>query len=332
VELLIVIVIIAILAAITLVVFNGIQNRAGEASMKADLSHASKLAESYNAINGQYPASLSVVNENQGFQASKDNEAHYTSTDGTSYCITITRGESSFRISNEQNDPQSGACPGHGPVAAAEAVDYNSANFAANSTNPLSFNTPIQPSDVLVTMHIEHYAVGTANLRVNGNPVTAVHSRSTGTGGRPLRVTIVSGLTTSDSVDFKADGDQIHFAYYLLRGINNPSQVNIAAAGWQTEGDNGPKQRDFTRSISNGQTLKSGQAAILAYVGNPSRIDEFSANSSPAAANWTLHETTQPYNAIAIGTEPTPVPVAVHMLITAGYGQYIAGNIIVIGE
>jgi prepilin-type N-terminal cleavage/methylation domain-containing protein len=57
VELLIVIVVIAILAAITIVAYNGIQNRAKTTSAQAAASTAAKKAEAYNADTtaGKYP-------------------------------------------------------------------------------------------------------------------------------------------------------------------------------------------------------------------------------------------------------------------------------------
>lgn len=55
VELLIVIVVIAILAAITIVAYNGIQSRARESSLRSDLTNISKQLELYRA-DGDYPA------------------------------------------------------------------------------------------------------------------------------------------------------------------------------------------------------------------------------------------------------------------------------------
>jgi prepilin-type N-terminal cleavage/methylation domain-containing protein len=56
VELLIVIVIIAILAAITIVAYNGVQNRAKLAQYQADVNAIVKKSESYAALNsGTYP-------------------------------------------------------------------------------------------------------------------------------------------------------------------------------------------------------------------------------------------------------------------------------------
>lgn len=58
VELLIVIVIIAVLAAITVVAYNGIQKRAQETKLKADLTNAAKQMEVAYALNASYPTSF----------------------------------------------------------------------------------------------------------------------------------------------------------------------------------------------------------------------------------------------------------------------------------
>ncbi len=55
VELLIVIVVIGILAAITIVAYNGIQNRARTSSAQATATTVVKKAEAYNALLGSYP-------------------------------------------------------------------------------------------------------------------------------------------------------------------------------------------------------------------------------------------------------------------------------------
>jgi prepilin-type N-terminal cleavage/methylation domain-containing protein len=55
VELLIVIVIIAILAAITIVAYNGVQNRANLASSQSAANTLMKKVEAYNAIKSTYP-------------------------------------------------------------------------------------------------------------------------------------------------------------------------------------------------------------------------------------------------------------------------------------
>lgn len=61
VELLIVIVVIAILAAISVVAYNGIQNRATEATIKSDFSNFMKAAELYNVNEGVYPGDATTL-------------------------------------------------------------------------------------------------------------------------------------------------------------------------------------------------------------------------------------------------------------------------------
>jgi prepilin-type N-terminal cleavage/methylation domain-containing protein len=55
VELLIVIVVIGILAAISIVAYNGVQNRANDAALQSDLDRMAKSIQAYAAINGDYP-------------------------------------------------------------------------------------------------------------------------------------------------------------------------------------------------------------------------------------------------------------------------------------
>lgn len=69
VELLIVIVVIAILAAITVVAYNGVQNNAYDTAIKTDISAIAKKMHSYYAIVGTYPATetrLSTMQDASG--------------------------------------------------------------------------------------------------------------------------------------------------------------------------------------------------------------------------------------------------------------------------
>ncbi len=63
VELLIVIVVIGILAAITIVAYNGVKQRSSIASLQSNLANLGKMAGMYNADNGAYPASDAGVKE-----------------------------------------------------------------------------------------------------------------------------------------------------------------------------------------------------------------------------------------------------------------------------
>jgi len=111
VELLIVIVVIGILAAITIVAFNGVQNKARAGAAQSAVSQANKKILTYAAENAdQYPPSLEAagVTNTQGLEYSHNNDA----TPRT-YGVTATNGMSSFYISNTAPQPTGGGYPGH---------------------------------------------------------------------------------------------------------------------------------------------------------------------------------------------------------------------------
>lgn len=66
VELLIVIVVIGILAAITIVAFNGVQNRGKTAAAQSLADTVKKKAEAYNALNSTYPANVAAFDTGTG--------------------------------------------------------------------------------------------------------------------------------------------------------------------------------------------------------------------------------------------------------------------------
>lgn len=111
VELLIVIVIIGILAAITIVAYNGIQQRAKESALKSDLASVARKMSADNALNGGYALTQSAVDNNNGLPASSGTAYQFQST-GTTYCITGTNGNLSFKISDTSSSPVVGGCPG----------------------------------------------------------------------------------------------------------------------------------------------------------------------------------------------------------------------------
>lgn len=114
VELLIVIVVIAILAAITIVAYNGIQERARASSVASALNQANKKIAVWQVDNpGQYPADLAAAGitstDSVSFQYTVDN-----STNPPTYCVTATTGSTSYKTSSTATTPTSGGCPGHG--------------------------------------------------------------------------------------------------------------------------------------------------------------------------------------------------------------------------
>lgn len=129
VELLIVIVVIAILAAITIVAYNGIQNRAKASAAQAAASQAAKKIALYAVENNdQYPATL----EQAGITDTTDLEY---SGGGSIYCVTATKQNVSY-YQNNSSQPAAGACDGHagnGVAAIRNLITNPSAETNANN-------------------------------------------------------------------------------------------------------------------------------------------------------------------------------------------------------
>ena len=122
-ELLIVIVVIGILAAISIVLYSGIQRQAVETGLKVDLAQAARQLGLSQAENDEYPGEDDVITDGLDIdlQPSADNTFQYTRTnEGASYCLTATSsrdGVPSFMVSSENTTPRlatpDAACSGH---------------------------------------------------------------------------------------------------------------------------------------------------------------------------------------------------------------------------
>jgi len=121
VELLIVVVVIAILAAIAIVAYNGVTKRATESTMKTDLKSISKRLEVDKTMSSTgYPASLSAANEGKGLTTGTKSTLRY-GLSGNGYCVSIrsqTYADLIFRIESSDGILQNGDCtPGVAFVA-----------------------------------------------------------------------------------------------------------------------------------------------------------------------------------------------------------------------
>lgn len=94
VELLIVIVVIAILAAIVLVAYNGIQNSAKTTSGQSAASQVQKKVEAYNAATGNYPTATAAP----AFQTALNSQEESSIASITIGTPTSANGESTVQI------------------------------------------------------------------------------------------------------------------------------------------------------------------------------------------------------------------------------------------
>lgn len=195
VELLIVVVVIAILAAITIVSYNGITQRARSSMAQNAVSDAKKKLEIYAINNSEtYPSDLSAA----GLSGSSSVAYQYSVNNSTSpkgYCVTATAGDVSYYIASNftytsgststvnQSNPTQGVCPGHSTSGAAitnlavnPGVEVNSSGFGGPNSSTVARNTAKSHQGVgslLVTMPANGSSV-TVGASVLTNPdVTA---------------------------------------------------------------------------------------------------------------------------------------------------------------
>jgi prepilin-type N-terminal cleavage/methylation domain-containing protein len=115
VELLIVIVVIAILAAITIVSYNGIVLKAAEASMRSDLRNTASLLSVYQFDNTIYPTGTILASNLKA--ESPNNTLSYAGT-GTSYCLSISSTRSPLKLrTSSKNVIDEGACIVESPIS-----------------------------------------------------------------------------------------------------------------------------------------------------------------------------------------------------------------------
>lgn len=114
VELLIVIVVIGILAAITIVAFNGVQNRAREARLQSELGSVAKALElaKTGGSTDTYPTTLT------GLNAPISGVTYFHDAVDNTYCASKSEGTSVYHISSASTAAKSGECGTNGLMSA----------------------------------------------------------------------------------------------------------------------------------------------------------------------------------------------------------------------
>jgi prepilin-type N-terminal cleavage/methylation domain-containing protein len=211
VELLIVVVVIAILAAITIVAYNGIQNRAKISSIQAALTQASQKVQEYAVYNGDsYPADqtsfdgLGIASKGVTYQYSGNNNVT-----PHAYCITATmQGTSYYQNNTTAATPTLGACPGHG----------------ANGTVPIT-NLAKNPTGAGGTTGWETASGMSGPLVItNGGPEgqAAVYGTRSGTGS------LYAGYGSNGSVQYvPVQGGEVYTSSIYVRPTTAAASTTI---------------------------------------------------------------------------------------------------------
>jgi prepilin-type N-terminal cleavage/methylation domain-containing protein len=212
VELLVVIVIIGILAAITVVSYGGIAQRATVASLISDLDNASKQLKIDQVINGAYPATLAMANGGKGVLASSGTTYQYAvdnSVNPQTFCITATKSAQNYKITND-GTPSIGNCTVTNLI-----------------TNP-SFETNVAGWSA--------YAGVSAPTRVttdawSGNARLAATGNNTNANPRVYyTLPVATGDTISVSVHIRSDGQTPNSLYFVIKTVFGGLETSVPIA------------------------------------------------------------------------------------------------------
>lgn len=137
VELLIVVVVIAILAAISLVAYRGINDRAHSSAASSEASQAAKKVQLFYAENEAYPTSLAAagITNTDALQY-----AYSNSGNPKTFCVTATSGNKSFKVDSASSNPSEGGCAGHGVGGVAAITNLAKDPRVLNSTSGITSN------------------------------------------------------------------------------------------------------------------------------------------------------------------------------------------------
>lgn len=112
VELLIVIVVIGILAALTIVAYNGIQDRARTTNLISDLTSSAKQLRIDQTANNLFPATIAEANNNSGLKASAGTTYSYVVNNAVNpqtFCLSATNGSRVYSVTQDST-PSGGGC------------------------------------------------------------------------------------------------------------------------------------------------------------------------------------------------------------------------------
>jgi len=273
VELLIVVVVIAILAAITIVAYNGIQQRARTSAMISTLSQASKKLELFKVDNNaSYPANLSNV----GVTIPGEYNPVYERTAGLNgYCLVVTQNNVSYKVSSDSQTPSIGGCSLSSGLVAAWTFNGN-----ANDSSPSGMNGTVvgatlttgqngQPNSAYSFNGTNNYIslASSAPLNFTTGQFTVsawVNMPTLPATGNPIWYDILSSTATFDwSVGINANASGVgRLAMTKVNQIDAPYGPVVDSGGWKQV------------------------TAIYTYGPSPSTVDYYLDGTFASTVNW----------------------------------------------
>jgi prepilin-type N-terminal cleavage/methylation domain-containing protein len=111
-ELLVVVIIIGILAAIAIPIYIGVQNSAKDSAAQADLANAKTAVVAYYTNEGSYPAAInSATLSDYGYSSASVSDGTAGADSITSFCLEATSGSGTVFSITQDSSATAGACP-----------------------------------------------------------------------------------------------------------------------------------------------------------------------------------------------------------------------------
>ena len=304
VELLIVIVVIAILAGIVIVAYNGIQQRARVAAATSAAEQASKKIAIYVASNSdQVPPDLTTAGLTSSANATYQYTPNTTVTP-QNFCLTATANNVAVHVATG-GTPTEGPCPGH---PGTQVPDLNCPTGYITTPGSSLFGT-----NAFCAMKYEAKNVGgIATSQASGTPWVSISQTSAMTTSAAAcsgchliseaeYLTIVHNVL---SVDSNWSGGTVGSGY-IYTGHNDNSPASALAASSDSDGYSGtgnvsPSNQRRTLTLTNGEVIWDLAGNVNDWTSGQT------SGGQPGASGWAWRE----WNAI-VGTgslSPNPHP------------------------
>lgn len=308
VELLIVIVVIGVLAAVTFAVFSNIQKKAVQSSLDHSLASTVKRLQADKVTRGSFTDSLADI-QNSTESGNSDVEYQYTRT-GDSFCLTATLRNIARYICSSDASTSAGAWSGHdapitGPISdpvvhtQSTGTTVTQAAGANGVDIPITINYTLQATDYVFILFNSRNNTN-ITLRNGGTTIANIYDRSMGNSGYQWHKAFgISGLTGQPTLTANAcwvtscpySGSSVSlstaYTVYVMRGLGSSPAVASTYTPYGVQPGNGITVAPSALSIS------AGDVAIFSYVYYGNNLPSESDSSNPTLS-WTTDSTAPP--------------------------------------
>lgn len=315
VELLIVIVVIAILAAITIVAFGQMRQRATDSALASDLSSAAKSIELTKSQLGSYPATLDDLSYNKdAIQGGKTSFQYSLVGSGATqgFCLTGSLDSRTKNISSG-GGVVNGVCSGHYSSSIAEVLNTTVGAFDTPEGTPASMpiTYSLDPSDLVLVFFSADFYSYVDSITAGSTNFQKFYEKSMGASGYQkiigFRATGMSGPQTGSIATHwqVPPSTQRTYGEYIIYVIKERGAASITTTDTSYGGQSA---NAVVRPAA--QSVKKGELAIYNHVYYGNTFPAY-ADASVGSQSWTTTATkASPSQAPKIGSLYSVAPAA----------------------